>query len=170
MIQGITYGSAGEVVFRTIAIFICTFLFLRMRGTKQLSQLSLFDALLVIALGSALGDVMVYPESEVSLLRAIIAIGTVITLITTLQFIIARVPLKIAKLVHGESIVLVKNGKLLKDNLLKISISEDQLHTKMSENNIKGYSEIKLLKLETNGEISIELFEEAKSVSSDKSK
>ena len=156
MIRGISYNSAFEVVFRTVAIFICTFIMIRMRGTKQLSQMSLFDALLVIALGSALGDVMVYPESEVSLLRAIIAIGTIVVLVTAIQFMVARAPKKIAEIIHGESIILVQDGKLLKENLLKVNLTEVQLRSKMSENKIRYYSQIRILKLENDGEISIE--------------
>ena len=156
MTTGISFDTALEVMFRTSAIFISTFLILRMRGTKQLSQMSLFDALLVIALGSALGDVMIYPESEVSLLRAIIAIGMIVFLVTALQFIIARAPKKIAKLVHGEAIVLVQDGKLLKENLLKVNLSVDELRSKMSENHVRYYSQIRILKLESTGEITIE--------------
>ncbi|GAB1483681.1 hypothetical protein MASR2M78_24970 [Treponema sp.] len=156
MIHGISYNAAFEVVFRTIAIFVGAFVILRLRGTKQLGQMSMFDGLLVIALGSALGDVMVYPESEVSLLRAMIAIGTLVLFVTLLQFIIARVPKRIAKMINGEAVILVQDGKLLKDNLLKENISEDQLRSKMSEHNVRYYSQIRLLKLEANGEISIE--------------
>ena len=156
MITWIGFPSTVEVIFRTIAIFVSTFIMIRLRGTKQLSQMSLFDALLVIALGSALGDVMVYPESEVSLLRAIIAIGTLLLLVYVLQFIIARSPKKVAKLVHGEAVTLVQDGKLVKENLLKVNISEVQLRSKMSENFVKYYSQVRVLKLEPNGEISIE--------------
>ncbi|MEJ2568666.1 MAG: DUF421 domain-containing protein, partial [candidate division WOR-3 bacterium] len=65
-----------EVVVRTTIIFFVAFIVIRIRGTKQLAQLTLFDILIVIALGSAVGDVMIYPEGIVSLLRSTVAICT----------------------------------------------------------------------------------------------
>jgi uncharacterized membrane protein YcaP (DUF421 family) len=156
MINGISYLSVFEVIFRTIVIFTSTIIILKLRGAKKLSQLNVLDAVLVIALGSALGDVMVYSEKDVSLLRAIIAIATIVIYVTLIQFVIARLPKKIIKKIHGEAVIIVKNGKLHKKNLLKLNLSEDELKSKMSEFNVKYYSQIRLLKLETNGEISIE--------------
>lgn len=156
MINGISYLSVFSVIFRTIVIFTSTIIILKLRGAKQLSQLNILDGVLVIALGSALGDVMVYSEKEVSLLRAIIAIATIVVYVTVLQFVMARLPKKIVKRIQGEAVIIVKDGKLQKDNLLKLNLSENELKSKMSEFNVKYYSQIRLLKLETNGEISIE--------------
>lgn len=156
MIYGISYVSILEVVIRTVVIFTSTILILKVRGAKQLSQLNILDAVLVIALGSALGDVMVYSEKDVSLIRAIIAISTIVIYVTIIQFIFARLPKRFVKKIQGEAIIIVKDGKLLKENLLKLNLTENELKSKMKEYNLRYYSQIRLLRLETNGEISIE--------------
>src|SRR6056297_2194620 len=108
-----------DVVFRTVGIFFFTYLIIRIRGNKQLSNLSLFDVLLVIALGSAMGDVMIYSEKEVSMIRAVTAISTVVLMIFFIEFVIARTSKKISRFLYGEPIVLVRNGRLIKKNLEK---------------------------------------------------
>ncbi|TYB31134.1 MAG: DUF421 domain-containing protein [Candidatus Mcinerneyibacterium aminivorans] len=144
-----------DVIFRTIGIFFFTYLIIRIRGNKQLSNLSLFDVLLVIALGSAMGDVMIYSEKKVSIVRAFTAITTVVLMIFFIEFIIARTSKKFSSFLYGEPIVLVKNGKLLNENLKKTNMSGEQLKSLLRTNNVRYYSECKLVQLEPNGELSI---------------
>lgn len=51
-----------EIVFRILVIWIWTMVLLRWIGGRSISQLSVVEFLLVIALGSAVGDAMFYPE------------------------------------------------------------------------------------------------------------
>ena len=144
-----------DVVFRTVGIFFFTYLIIRIRGNKQLSNLSLFDVLLVIALGSAMGDVMIYSEKEVSMIRAVRAISTVVLMIFFIEFVIARTSKKISRFLYGEPIVLVRNGRLIKKNLEKTNMSGDQLKSLLRTHNVRYYSECKKVQLEPNGELSI---------------
>jgi len=54
MIELVSFGSIIEVIVRITIIFFFAFIVIRIRGTKQLAQLTLFDVLIVIALGSAI--------------------------------------------------------------------------------------------------------------------
>lgn len=144
-----------DVIFRTIGIFFFTYLIIRIRGNKQLSNLSLFDVLLVIALGSAMGDVMIYSEKEVSIIRAITAISTVVLMIFVIEFITARTSKKISRFLYGEPVVLVRNGRLIKKNLKDTNISKEQLKSLLRTHKIRYFSECSLVQLEPNGELSI---------------
>jgi len=156
MIKFISFGSALEVVVRTTIIFLVAFIVIRIRGKKQLAQLTLFDILIVIALGSAVGDVMIYSEEVVSLLRSIIAIGTLTILIHLVEFVANRAPKKITRIIYGESTIIIKDGKLIKENFEKTNLTENQLRTKLREKNIQYYSEVKIVRLEPDGELSIQ--------------
>lgn len=94
MIKLISFENVLEVVIRTTIIFFVAFIIIRIRGKKQLAQLTLFDILIVIALGSAVGDVMIYSEEVVSLLRSITAICTLAILIQLVEFLACRAPKK----------------------------------------------------------------------------
>jgi uncharacterized membrane protein YcaP (DUF421 family) len=156
MIELVSFGSVLEVVVRTTIIFFVAFIVIRIRGTKQLAQLTLFDILIVIALGSAVGDVMIYPEEIVSLLRSIVAICMLTFLIHVFEFLACRAPKKITRIIYGDSTIIIKNGKLIKRNFEKTNLTEDQLKAKLREKNIQYYSETKIVRLEPDGQLSIQ--------------
>jgi len=83
------------VMIRTIIVFLFTFLMMRLRGKKQLAQLNVFDIIIIIALGSAVGDVMIYPDSIIPLANALVAIATIIVLVLILENLLAIAPTKV---------------------------------------------------------------------------
>ena len=58
-----------EIVFRICAVYAYALLLIRWIGGRSIAQMSTVEFLLVIALGSAVGDAMFYPE--VPLLHAL---------------------------------------------------------------------------------------------------
>ncbi len=156
MINFIDFNQVLEVIIRTTIIVLVAFIVIRIRGRKQLAQLTLFDILIVIALGSAVGDVMIYPEEVVSLLRSTAAIITLVVLIQTCEYLACRAPKKITKIIYGDTSIIIKNGKLVKKNFAKTNLTEDQLKSKLREKNIQYYSEAKIVRLEPDGELSVQ--------------
>ena len=56
-----------EIAFRTVVIYVYTLVLIRWIGSRSIAQLSLVEFLLVIALGSAVGDAMFYPTCRSSI-------------------------------------------------------------------------------------------------------
>jgi uncharacterized membrane protein YcaP (DUF421 family) len=162
MFEQIWLKNILDVFIRTVIIFFITFIALRVRGKKQLAQLTLFDILMVIALGSAVGDVMIYPEESVSLFRSIVAIISLVLLIHTTEYVASRVPSRFAKIIYDESLELVRDGKLLKKNFEKSNLSEEQFRSMLREKNIQFYSEARLVILEPDGELSVQRIQNRK--------
>lgn len=156
MITLIDSDQVLEVVIRTTIIVLLAFIVIRIRGRKQLAQLTLFDILIVIALGSAVGDVMIYPEETVSLLRSAVAIITLVALVVLSEYLICRAPQKITRLIYGDATIIIKNGKLMKKNFERANLTEDQLKSKLREKNIQYYSEARIVRLEPDGELSVQ--------------
>ncbi|WP_017999856.1 hypothetical protein [Paracoccus sp. N5] len=63
---------ALEVLFRTTIVYFYTLMLMRWLGGRTVAQLSIVEFLLVIAIGSAVGDSLFYPE--VPMLPAMFAI------------------------------------------------------------------------------------------------
>ena len=156
MINLIGLNQVFEVVIRTAIIVLSAFIVIRIRGRKQLAQLTLFDIIIVIALGSAVGDVMIYPEEIVSLLRSVVAIITLAVLVHISEYLVCRAPKKITRIIYGDSTVIIKNGKLVRKNFEKTNLTEDQLRSKLREKNIQYYSEARIVRLEPDGELSVQ--------------
>ena len=51
-----------EIAFRTFIMFILVLILLRLTGKRSIKQLSIFEIVMIIALGSAAGDPMIYKE------------------------------------------------------------------------------------------------------------
>ena len=70
-----------EIVFRTCLIYLYALLLIRWVGGRGIAQMSTVEFLLVIALGSAVGDAMFYPE--VPILHAMLVITAVVVVMDT---------------------------------------------------------------------------------------
>lgn len=78
-----------EIAFRTLVVFVWLIVLLRATGRRSLAQLSAIEFAIVIALGSAVGDPMFYPE--VPLLHAMLVMATVVGLQHGLARLIRRI-------------------------------------------------------------------------------
>lgn len=53
----VPFDFLGEVALRSLYTFVLVFLFLKMTGRRGVRQMSLFEVLIILTLGSAAGDV-----------------------------------------------------------------------------------------------------------------
>ena len=73
------YDVIVSVIFRTIIVTLIVLFIIRWLGNKGLGQLSTFELLIVVGLGTAVGDPMIY-ISEISIPQAITSIIIVVIL------------------------------------------------------------------------------------------
>ena len=144
----------SNVLIRTTLIFFFTFIILRLLGKKRLSQFSVIDLLLIIALGSAVGDVMVYSEKIIPVTTSMIAIITVSVLIKIIDELVQAAP-PLEKITTGKATVLIKNGRIDQDALRKEKITQDELETTLREKGDLKYTQLKEVTLEPDGQVSV---------------
>ena len=146
-----------EILARILIIYVYTLLLMRLTGKRGHSQLTLLELLMIIALGSAVGDVMFYPE--VPILHALL----VVTVIVGLEWLIAHLKRSkkwIEYFVNDRVEVIVKDGVLLKDRLRKENLSEQELYSMLREKEIEHLGQVRLACLELSGEISVFKYKE----------
>jgi len=143
-----------SVLARTLIIFLFAFLIIRLLGKRHLSHFTSLDLLLVIALGSAVGDVMIYDESVVQIISSMTAITAVAIIVKILTYISYRFR-QASFLLEGTARLIVENGKILSGPLTQEGLSEGEL---MGILRIKGFDSLKEIKkafIETDGEVSV---------------
>ncbi|MDO5705267.1 MAG: DUF421 domain-containing protein [Paracoccus sp. (in: a-proteobacteria)] len=96
-----------EVLFRTLLIYSYTLGLIRWIGGRSVAQLSMTDMLLVIALGSAVGDATFYPD--VPLLQAMLVITAIVLFNKLLDNLAAR-SRAARRVIDGPAIALVRDG------------------------------------------------------------
>ena len=130
-----------EVVLRTVIVFFFTFFMMRLRGNKQLMQMNIFDIIIIIALGSAVGDAMIYGGTVIPLVSSLTAIATLVILILVIENILAIAPSKLVKLIEGVEVVLIKDGVVDYDALKRVNVHEDELKSRLRSKNIHHFNQ-----------------------------
>src|SRR5688500_18957465 len=141
-----------EVVIRTLVMFTVVLISLSILGKRGVKQLSVFELVVIIGLGSAAGDPMFY--KDVGLIPAIIVFIIVISLYTWVTHLVGRNK-KVEHFVEGKAICLVEDGRFAIDNFSKEALGLDEF---LSELRLKGVSHLGQVEkaiIETNGGISV---------------
>ena len=150
----------GEVAFRTAVMFLITIVALRLSGKRGVSQLSIFEVVMIIALGSAAGDPMFY--KEVGILHAVVVFAIVLLIYRIIVFLIGRYE-KVEILFEGKPVYVIRKSKLVTDDSTLRNIGIDEFFAELREKNIEHLGQVNNVILETNGVISI-LFHEDENV------
>ena len=139
------------VLIRTFAAFVALFCMVRLVGKQQLSQLTVFDFISGISIGSlaatAASDLAVGWEAWVALL-----VWTALTLLSAKLALHSR---KLRKFLDGEPTILVHRGKILERNLGKVRYTVDDLRAQLRAQNAFALGDVEYAILETTGELSI---------------
>lgn len=140
-----------SVILRTAMVTIFVLFAIRWMGHKGLGQLSMYELIILIGLGSAVGDPMFY--SDVSLPQAFTAIIVVIVLFKVIDFFTSRNK-KFSKITNPEPTLIVKDGQYVQDGLKNARLNEDEYKSLMRLHGIRDMSEIEVSYLEMNGQVS----------------
>lgn len=142
---------------RTIAIFFWAFILLRLLGRRRLSHVTYIDLLLIISFGSAVGDVMIYPESTVNFVVSMVAITTVALLVKVLDEVSSQSVLG-SRLIDGHSQIVIERGKVVDGVLGRENMTEDDLLSLLRENGVDAIHKVRWAYLETDGELSVAVY------------
>lgn len=134
-------------LFSVVVLFILT----KIMGNKQLSQMTTFDYVTGITIGSIAAEMATELEDFHKPLTAMISYGLVAILLS----VITSKSLKARRLIDGKSIILYDNEKFFKENFKKSKMNMGEF---LMECRISGYSniaDIQTVVLEPNGKLSV---------------
>ncbi|TDG36141.1 DUF421 domain-containing protein [Pedobacter changchengzhani] len=133
-------------------MYIIILFSLRLLGKRGVKQLSVFELVVIISLGSAAGDPMFY--KEVGLGSAMLVFFMVVLAYKTTSYLVGKSK-KIEKLIEGECTCLIKEGTFSIDNFKKESLAQDEFFAELRQKSISHLGQIKLTLIETSGEMSV---------------
>ena len=144
-----------EVAFRTLVMYGYALLLLRLLGKRGIGEFTPFDHVIVVAIGSSVGDPMFMPD--VPLLHGMV----VLTLVVLLQRGILRLEDRIPQLEHlleGEPRRVVDNGVLDLRGLDQEDFSREDLFLALRESGVEQLGQVKWAFLEPSGRVSVGRF------------
>lgn len=146
---------AFEVAFRSAIMFTVVLIALRATGKRGVKQLSIFETVIIIALGSAAGDPMFY--EDVGLVPAFVVFTTVILLYRLVTWLTGKNKW-FEKLIEGDTVCLIKDGKFSLSEFKKESLAQDEFFSELRLKSIEHLGQVKNAYLEPSGELSVFFF------------
>lgn len=140
-----------KVVVLSVVSEIVLFVLTKLMGNKEMSQLSMFDYIIGITIGSIAAEMATALESDymqplvAMIVYAIIAI--VISLVCTKS-------LKARRFIYGNSLILMDKGKLYRKNFKTAKLDLNEFLVQCRVNGYFNLSDVKTAILESNGKIS----------------
>lgn len=141
-----------EVALRSLYTFILVFLFLKITGRRGVRQMSLFEVLIILTLGSAAGDVAFY--DDVPMVPVFIVFVSLALLYRLVMWLMSKSE-KLEDLLEGKPVVIVEDGQLAWENVQSANMTEFEFFMELRLNSVEQLGQVRLAIMETNGQISI---------------
>ncbi len=146
-----------EVAIRSTVMFLILLVVLKLTGKRGIKQLSVFETVIIISLGSAAGDPMFY--EDVGLIPAIGVFLVVLILYRLVTWLTGKSPW-FEKLIEGKTECLIENGKFSPSKFERESLSQDEFFTELRLKSIEHLGQVKQAYLETTGDVSVFFYED----------
>jgi uncharacterized membrane protein YcaP (DUF421 family) len=145
------------VIIRSFSFLVVLFLLTKWLGKRQISQLSFFEYVTGITIGSIAAEVSTGLEKNFWYGMYSMFIWAIV------PFIVGFVTLKskrVRDFVDGKATVIIKDGKVLEDNLKKEKYTIDELMELLRKKDVFNIADVEFAVLEANGDLSVLLKKE----------
>jgi uncharacterized membrane protein YcaP (DUF421 family) len=145
-------------VIRGLAVYLVLLIVFRISGKRSLSQITTFDFVLLLIISEVVQQAMIANDN--SMINSFLLVITLIGMDILISVLAQRSPL-VEKLVDSVPVVLVDNGKVLKDRMEKERVDEGDILSRARElQGLERMDQIKFAILERSGGITIVPFEQ----------
>lgn len=139
-------------VIRGVVIYLFLLLVFRIAGKRSLAQATTFDLVLLLVVGEATQQALL--GNDFSVTNALLLIITLVGVDRLTAFIKEKLP-RFEEIAEGIPLIIVDNGKLLRERMTKVRVDENDIMEAARENGLERMEQIKYAVLERNGKISI---------------
>lgn len=147
-----SFSNLGSSVFSAVVFYLVLIAATRLSGLRAYSKMSGFDFPLTIAVGSLVASAMLTPDPP--LVRATVILGTILLLQAAVAWLRAR-SYTVRKLVGNQPVALMRDGRVLEENLIRHRISLPELRGKIREANALRMDRVRAVVLETTGDVTV---------------
>ena len=146
------YDFLLEVMLRSVIMFVVVVVCMRILGKRGVMQLSVFELVMLLILGSAAGDPMLY--REVGILPACIVFIMVVALYRIVIFFLSR-SRKFEVLIKGRPQYLIREGSICIKDFRKEPLAFDEFYAELRMQHVSQLGQVHYAVIETSGEISL---------------
>ncbi|WP_077210777.1 DUF421 domain-containing protein [Bacillus dakarensis] len=151
--------DVAEIVIRSLIFIAVLIIMTKILGKKQISEISFFEYVSGITIGSIAAEVIMGLNRNVG--HGVLAI-TLFAVITLLVDFISLKSKKFRDAVEGKGTIIIKDGKIMEDNLKKEMYSLDEIQSLLRKKDIFNVADVEFAMLEPSGDISALLKKESR--------
>lgn len=140
------------VVVRGVIAFFTLLIFARLLGKQQMANLTFFDYINGITIGSIAGTLAT--DLETKALAHWVGLATFVALTFLFQYLTLK-SRYFAKVVDGQPVMVIANGKMLEKNLAISRIKKDDLLMMLRQKNIFDITQVAYAIYEPDGNLSV---------------
>jgi len=137
---------------QTTLVFLSLLLFTRLLGKTQVGQLTFYEYISGITIGSLAANIAAADADKVWSHYYDLVLFVALTYIVTLITLKSR-PLR--KLLEGSPTIVIEKGRIIEENLRKLRYNLDELYSDLRKQGVLDPAEVQYAILETTGELSV---------------
>lgn len=146
-----------DIIIRTFLFILILFLVTKLVGKKQISEITFFEYVSGITVGSIAAEVIMGLETNISYGVMAVLIFGLTALFVDFTALKSK---KFRDIVEGKGTVFIEDGKIQEDNLKKERYSSDELASLLRRQNIFRVADVEFAVLEPTGDLSVLLKKE----------
>ncbi len=137
-----------DIAVRGIVLFGFVVFILRVIGRRELSSLSAVDLVLLIVLGDAIQQGLT--QDDYSMTGAMVAVSTIAVMQVAISYLSFR-SRRVRVVIEGEPIVVIQDGNLLRRNMRRLRLTDDELAEEARGQSIASLRDVQWVIVEPNG-------------------
>lgn len=141
-----------EVALRCVLTYLMLLGALRVTGRRGVRQLSIFELSILLGLGSAAGDTMLYDNT--SLLSAAMVFFMVTVLYVLFNRLTEKYP-RFSDWLEGKPVLLVEDGQLCLANFIKQNLTQKELFGELRQQQVEHLGQVRRAYIEDTGGFSV---------------
>ncbi len=147
----------AEVIFRTVLMFIVVLLTLRFTGKRGVKQLSVFEVVIIISLGSAAGDPMFY--EDVGIIPAVMVFVIILLMYRSVTWLLGKSK-RFENFIEGKIRCLIEDGRFSLQSFEREDLAQDEFFAELRVKSIEHLGQVRNAYIETNGTISVFFYDD----------
>jgi uncharacterized membrane protein YcaP (DUF421 family) len=141
-----------EIFLRGTIMYLGLFIMLRVIRRRESTELGVTDLLVVVLLADAAQNAMAGEYSSIT--DGLLLVATIVGWSFVLDWLAYHFPL-VERLVHSPPLLLVKDGQIMRRNLRKEFLTEDELQSQLRKQGVDDVGQVKRSYMEPDGRISV---------------
>lgn len=144
--------SIAEKIVRPLLVYAFLVLILRVGGRRELGQMNAFDLVVLLTISNTVQNAIIGNDN--SLLGGLVGATTLVLINLLVVRFLYRHP-KLDRKIEGEPVWLVRDGRIIEENLRREMVTEDELLAAVRRQGVSSIKECDQVILETSGTITV---------------